>query len=118
MRPIPRRAGLPAAGGHRRVAEGNHQVSLAGAGVAGVGAGFAWCRMLAAVDWGKGDLAVQGAADGDVAELGEGGQRGVPADPLEGPDLGLVPAEHVLARFERFLNRPPVMPLKRKLSLV
>jgi hypothetical protein len=38
-------------------------------------AGDAW-----AVSWGgQGDVAAQGVADGRVAELGEGGQRGVPA---------------------------------------
>jgi hypothetical protein len=55
---------------------------------------------------GKGDLAVQGGADGEVAELGEGGQGGVPADPLEGPQLGLVPAECILPGLERFFYRP------------
>src|SRR6266849_1527937 len=78
-------AGLAAAGGNRRVAEGNHQVSVVRAGVvvcvpAGAGAGFAVIG-----GGGKGDLAVQGGTDGDVAELGEGGQGGVPADQQELP---------------------------------
>jgi hypothetical protein len=55
---------LPAADGHGRVAEGNLQVGVAGSAV------------------------VQGgAADGQAAELGEGGQGGVPADPVEGAGL-------------------------------
>jgi hypothetical protein len=97
------RAGLAAAGGHRRVAEGNHQVSVGNVVVvvAGVAVLTVSCALTCG-DRGQGDDGVQGVADGDVAELGEGGQDGVPADPGEGPDLGLVPAEHVLARFERF----------------
>ncbi len=95
--------------GNRRVAEGNHQVSAVRVGVAvfgpacvraGAGSGSAVTG-----GGGKGDLAVQGGADGDVAELGEGGQGGVPADPGEGPQLGLVPAEQVLSGFEGFLCR-------------
>ena len=96
-------AGLAAAGGNRRVAEGNHQVSVVRAVVvcvpAGAGGGFAVIG-----GGGKDDLTMQGGADGDVAELGEGGQGGVPADPLEGPQLGLVPAERVLPGFECFFD--------------
>ena len=43
--------------------------------------------------------AAQVVADGDLPELGEGGQGGVPAEPVPGAGLGLVPAEHVLSRF-------------------
>jgi len=103
-------ARLAAAGGHRRVAEGDHQVSVVNVTVVAVILGGA--GTLAAGGGGKGYLAVQGAADSDVAELGEGGQGGVPADPVPCPDLGLVPAQHVLSRFERFLNRPLLMPVK------
>ncbi len=46
----------------------------------------------------------QRAPDGGGPELGEGGQGGVPADAVPGAGLGLVPAEHVLARFERFFG--------------
>jgi hypothetical protein len=93
------RAGLPAADGHRRVAEGNPQVGVVdviaavrGGAVAGSG-----------VCGGELDVAAQGVADGGLAELGEGGQGGVAADPVPGPRLGLVPAQDIFARFERFL---------------
>jgi len=39
------------------------------------------------------DEAVQGVADGDLAELSEGGQGGVPAGRVPGAGLALVPAE-------------------------
>jgi hypothetical protein len=93
-----RRAGLPAAGGHRRVAEGNYQVSVVhvivvvSAAVAGIS--------------GEPDVAAQGVADGGLAEPGQGGQRGVPAGAFPGAGLGLVPAQHVLPGPERFLVVP------------
>ena len=62
-------ARLAAAGGHRRVAEGDHQVSVVNVTVVAVILGGA--GTLAAGGGGKGYLAVQGAADSDVAELGE-----------------------------------------------
>ena len=40
--------------------------------------------------------------DGGGPQLGEGGQRGVPAERVPGPGLGLIPAEGVLPRFERY----------------
>jgi hypothetical protein len=93
------RAGLAAADRDRRVTEGNQQVSVADIavvhGVAGVVPGA-----------GELDVAGERVADGGAPELGEGGQGGVAADAVPAPGLGLVPAEHVLARFERFLYRP------------
>jgi hypothetical protein len=71
-------------------------------------------RWLPCRDGGQGDAAVQRAADGGGAELGEGGQCSVPADGLEEPGLGLIPAVHVFSRFERFLyrQRRPAMVMK------
>jgi hypothetical protein len=43
---------------------------------------------------------VQGVADGDLVELGEGGLGGVPADAFPDARLALVSAGHVLARLE------------------
>src|SRR5512142_2333441 len=93
------RAGLAAADWDGRVTKGNQQVSVAD--VAGV-------HGAAGVVPGAGQLDVAGecVADGGGPELGEGGQGGVPADAVPAPGLGLVPAERVLARFERFLYRP------------
>ena len=88
------RAGLAGVGGDGRVAEGYAQVSVVdvgvgvAAGAAGGAAGAGCGRQL--------DQAAQGVADGGVAELGEGGQGGVPADGVPGPGLGLVPAEQSL----------------------
>src|SRR6266702_6340308 len=45
--------------------------------------------------------------DGGGAQLGEGGQRGVPADRVVFPGLALVPAEGVLPRLESRLYGPP-----------
>src|SRR6266567_1417714 len=42
----------------------------------------------------------QEVAEGDDAELGQGGQEGVPVEGLPGAGLGLVPAECVLPAFE------------------
>ena len=98
-----RRAGLPAAGGDGRVAEGDLQVSVGDIGV--VDGGAAVVRVLAG-GGGQLDGAAQGASDGGGPELGEGGQGGVPADGVEGAGLALVPAEHVLARSVRFRCRP------------
>lgn len=52
---------------------------------------------------GRGDVTAKRVADGGVAELGERGQGGVPADRVPGARLGLVPAGHVLSGLERFL---------------
>src|SRR6266498_1487295 len=76
------RAGLPAAGRD-------------GAGVVVAGGGG-----------GEGDAAGERAADGGGPELGEGREGGVPADAVPGAGLRLVPAEDVLARFERFFYGP------------
>ena len=84
----PARAGLAGVGGHGRVAEGDAQVSVIGISV-GVAAG---CRRA-----GSGgrqlDQAAQGVADRDAAELGEGGQRGVPAGGVPGPHLSTGPSQ-------------------------
>jgi hypothetical protein len=96
----PGRAGLAAEDRDRCVAEGEAQVSVAIAvrvRIRGRGRSGAVCVVA-----GGGDGAVQGVSDGGLAELGQGGQGGVPADPVPDPDLGLVPAEDVFARFERF----------------
>ena len=94
-------AGLPAVGWHGRVTEGNRQVSVVHV------VAVVWTGAFAGGSGACGrelDAAVQAVADGGVAELGHGGQGGMPADPVPEPDLGLVPAEDVFSRFERFLN--------------
>ncbi|MGH3124991.1 MAG: hypothetical protein ACRDND_28750, partial [Streptosporangiaceae bacterium] len=60
----------------------------------------------------EGDVAAQGVADGGVAELGEGGQGGVPAGRVPGAGLALVPAQDVFSGLERFLDRPLLTPVK------
>ena len=109
--PMPGGQGCP--GGDGRVAERDAQVSVAGlvpvvVSAAVVSAAVCGSAVVAAGGRGReGDVAAQGVADGGVAELGEGGQGGVPADRVPGARLGLVPAEHVFPRFERFFHRPP-----------
>jgi hypothetical protein len=105
------RAGLAAAVRDGRVAEGDLQLSVADAAVAAAGA------VAGGAGGGQGDAAVQRAADGGGAELGEGGQCSVPADGLEEPGLGLVPGQDVLSRLERFFSRPLLIPVKKKSSL-
>jgi hypothetical protein len=99
----PGRAGLAAPDRDRCVAERKAQVSVIIVGRFRV-RGSSWSGVLRG---GGLDGAVQGVPDGGLAELGEGGQDGVPADPVPGPDLGLVPAEDVFARFERFFGAAP-----------
>jgi hypothetical protein len=96
----PTRAGLAGVCGDGRVAERYAQVSVINVCGGVAGAGVRSCRGGRQVD-----ETAQGVADGGLAELGERGQGGVPADGVPGPGLALVPAKHVLARFERFLNR-------------
>ena len=103
----PTRAGLAGVCGDGGVAERYAQVSVIDVAVGVAGAGGRGCRGGRQVD-----EAAQGVADGGLAELGERGQGGVPADGVPGPGLALVPAEHVLSGFERFLNRPLLMPVK------
>jgi hypothetical protein len=79
--------------------------AVAVAGTAGAGGG------------GQGDDAGDGVADGDLAQLGEGGQGGVPADRIPGPGLALVPAQDALSGLERLLSRPLLIPVKKKSSL-
>ena len=52
----------------------------------------------------EGDVAAQVVADGCPPQLCQGGQSGVPADAVPDAGLRLVPAEHVLPGFERFLR--------------
>src|SRR5712691_9332741 len=96
------RAGLAAAGGQRRGAGIEQQVSGAGGGLVrglrGVLAG--------GCGGGEGDGAGEGGLDGGGPELGEGGQGGVPADRVPGAGLALVPAEGVLSRFESGFDWP------------
>ena len=109
------RAGLAAAGGHRRVAEGYSQVSVAYRGVvAGSGAAVAGGDGCGGQEPGE---AADGVADGDAAELGERGQGGVPAGRVPGAGLALVPSVDVFAGLERFLSRPLLIPVKKKSSL-
>src|SRR5712691_13050479 len=82
------RAGLPGQGGDGRIPEGYEQVSVTDlllvivfvlviAGLTVV--------VVAGGGCGRGrDVAAQAVADGDVAELGERGEGGVPADPVPG----------------------------------
>ena len=48
--------------------------------------------VVGVVDGGQGDAGGDRVADGCGAELGEGGQGGVPAGPVPAADLGLVPS--------------------------
>ena len=81
-----RRARLPAAGRDGRVAEGDAQVSVVSVAVVVTGAaggrGACGGRQL--------EQAAQVVADGYLAELGEGGQGGVPGRPRPrcGPGTG------------------------------
>src|SRR6266542_1628389 len=97
------RAGLPAAGRDGRVAEGYAQVGVADDAAAGRGCAGV---VVAGGGGGEGDAAGERAADGGGPELGEGREGGVPADAVPGAGLRLVPAEDVLARFERFFYGP------------
>jgi len=87
-------------GGQRRGSGVDLQVSGADGGLAdgrrGVLPGGRGC--------GKDVSAGERGLDGGGPQLGEGGQRGVPADRVVCPGLGLVPAEGVLSRFERHFH--------------
>ena len=104
-----RRAGLAAAGGYRRAVGVEVQVIEAG----GVLVGSARGAHGGGEDDGSGDR----GADGGCPELGERGQRGMPADRVVCPGLGLVPGQGVLSRLEGLLSQPPLMPMKKKWSL-
>ena len=90
------RAGLAAAGGQRRVAGVDLQVSRADGRLVGGGRGVLAGRRCCGKDVSAGERSL----DGRGPELGEGGQRGVPVDRVPGAGLGLVPAERVLSRSE------------------
>jgi hypothetical protein len=98
------RAGLAAAAGDGRVAEGYLQVS-----VADVVAGRR-VRVVVVAEAGGGeiDAAVECAPDGGGPELGEGGQGGVPEGPGPAAGLALIPSEHVLAGFEGLFTGVPL----------
>src|SRR5712691_5243674 len=108
------RAGLAAAGGQRRPAGVELQLSSADGFLAG---GVRARGGFPAAVSGGGRAGADGDADGGGPELGECGQGGVLADRVVCPGLGLVPAEGVLSRFEGDFNQPPVMPMKWKSSL-
>ena len=63
-----------------------------------------------------GPVTQEGGGDGADREGGHD-QDSVPGDRMVEPDLGLVQPELVLPELESFFNRPPLMPVKRKLSL-
>src|SRR6266498_6056553 len=112
------RAGLAAAGGQRRGSGVEQQVSGAGGGLADGGladggrgvAGGGRCR-------GQDVSAGERGLDGGGPQLGQGGQRGVPAERVVRPGLALVPAEGVLPRLESYFSRPLLIPVKKKSSL-
>jgi len=85
------RARLASADGHGRVAERDPQVCVVDLVVAAAVSGSSEGSRVR-VCGGELDAAVQGVADGRGAELGEGGQGGVPADPVPGADLGTGPS--------------------------
>jgi hypothetical protein len=115
------RAGLPGEAGDGRVAEGDARAGAAGLLLL-LAASPHRCQRRGTPwpagggrDGGrgrKGDVAAQRVADGGVAELGERGQGGVPAEGVPGAGLGLVPAQDVLSGLERLLNGPLLMPVK------
>ena len=65
---------------------------------------------------GAGAVPELGGGDGADSEGGHD-EHEVAADRGVEPCLALVQAEVVLSEFESFFNPPPMMPLKRKLSL-
>ena len=102
------RAGLAAAGGQRRGSGVEQQVSGSGGGLADGGWGVAGGGRCRGQDVSAGERGL----DGGGPQLGEGGQRGVPAERVPGPGLALIPAEGVLPRFERYFSQPLLMPVK------
>ena len=66
---------------------------------------------------GVGALPQRGGGDGADGQ-GRHDQHGVPGDRGVEPDLGLVEAEAVLAEAEFFFSQPPLIPVKKKSSLV
>ena len=104
------RAGLAAAVRDGRVAEGDLQLSGAGAALADGSAHRrrAWLR--------ERSCAGERAPDSGGPELGEGGQCSVPADGLEKPGLGLVPAMQSFPVLN--VSSPATLiPVKQKSSL-
>ena len=98
------RAGLPGEAGDGRVTEGDARAGAAGLLLLLAASphrsqrrGIPWPAGGGRDGGREGDVAVQRVADGGVAELGERGQGGVPADAVPGAHLGLVPAECVLS---------------------
>ena len=95
-----RRAGLACAGGQRRGAGVDLQVSGAGGGLADGGRGIVAGGRCRGEDVSAGERGL----DGSGPQLGEGGQPGVPADRVVCPGLGLVPSEGILPRFESYFD--------------
>ncbi len=92
--------GMP--GGQRRGSGVEQQVSDSGGGLADGGRGVAGGGRCRGQDVSAGERGL----DGGGPQLGEGGQRGGPAERVPGPGLGLIPAEGVLPRFERYFYWP------------
>lgn len=95
-------AGQPADGGHDGGARVYLQVSIGDAVVS-------WVRDRSGFRRRGGTVvsvsAGEGVAEGDDAELGGGGQQGVPVQGVPGAGLGLVPAERVFPGPERGFDR-------------
>jgi len=72
-------------------------------------AGWWWCLAVGAV--------FEQGGGGGADDQGGHDQHEVAGDGGVEADLGLIQAEVVLAELEFFLNRPPLMPVKRELSL-
>lgn len=94
-------AGFSAVVGHGRVTQRDIQIRVAGGVLVGRGRGHDGVFGVGQVDG-----AGQGRLDRGGAQVGEGGQGGVPADPGEVAGLGLVPAQDVLACLKGFLYWP------------
>src|SRR6266700_7489390 len=95
------RAGLAADGGQRRGSGVDLQVIGAG-GLADGGRGVAGGGRCRGEDVSAGERGL----DGGGPQLGQRGQRGVPADRVVRPGLALVPAEGVLPRLESYFYWP------------
>ena len=99
---MPGGQGWPPRAGSGAVAGVDLQVSGAGGGLADGGRGVAGGGRCGGEDVSAGERGL----DGGGPQLGEGGQRGVPADRVPGAGLGLVPAEGILSGFESYFYWP------------
>ena len=107
------RAWLASPGGQRRGSGVEQQVSGSGGGLADGDRGIAGGGRCRGQDVSAGERGL----DGGGPQLGEGGQRGVPAERVPGPGLALVPAEGVFPGPESSFSRPLLIPVKKKSSL-